>query len=87
MANHSSSKKSVRKTVKRTKINQARESRIKTFISKVEAAIAGGKKEEAQAALRTAQSEIMRGVTKNILKLNTASRKISRLSAKVKAVK
>ncbi|MEL6424088.1 MAG: 30S ribosomal protein S20, partial [Pseudomonadota bacterium] len=66
--------------------NKARRSRIRTFLRKVEEAIAGGDQPAAAEALRAAQPEIMRGVTKGILHKNTASRKMSRLSARVKAM-
>jgi small subunit ribosomal protein S20 len=84
MANHKSAEKRIRQTKKRTAENGARESRIRTFIKKVELAIASGKQAEAREALKTAQPEIMRGVTKGVLKIGTASRKISRLSARIK---
>ena len=84
MANHDSAKKAYRQTVKRTQINKSRKSMIKTFVKKVESAIATGSQAEATDALRKAQSEMMKGVKNNVLKLNTASRKISRLSQKVK---
>jgi small subunit ribosomal protein S20 len=84
MANHDSTKKSIRQSVKKTKINRDRITRVRTFIKKVEAAIASGVKEEANKALSVAQSEMMRSVSKGVLKINTVSRKISRLSAKVK---
>lgn len=87
MANHSSTKKSIRANVQRTAINTSRKSRVRTFLKKVEEAIAAGNKAPAQAALQAAQSEIMRAVGKGVFKLNTASRKISRLSARVKVLK
>ncbi|MDF2965566.1 MAG: ribosomal protein [Rickettsiaceae bacterium] len=86
MANHSSAKKAYRQTVKKTLINKSRKSMIKTFIKKVESAINSGAKTEASEALVKAQSEIMKGVKNNVLKLNTASRKISRLSLKIKSL-
>jgi small subunit ribosomal protein S20 len=86
MANHTSAEKRIRQTARRTATNRSREGRIKTSIKKVESAIASGKKSEAQAALRAAQPEIMRGVSKGALKKETASRKISRLSARVKSL-
>ena len=67
-------------------MNRDRIGRIRTFIKKVEAAITGGDKAVAQAALRTAQPEIHRGVTKGVLHKNTANRRLSRLSARVKAL-
>jgi small subunit ribosomal protein S20 len=86
MAHHQSAKKSIRQTERRTAVNRSRKSRVHTFIRKVEEAIASGNKTDAQAALRAAQPEIMVSVQKNLLKLNTASRKISRLSARIKAL-
>ncbi len=84
MANHKSAEKRIRQTATRTAVNRARESRIKTFIKKVETAIDAGKKSDAQAAFQAAQPEIMRGVSKGVLKLGTASRRLSRLSAAIK---
>jgi small subunit ribosomal protein S20 len=86
MANHKSTKKSIRKNVRSSDRNTQRTSRIKTFVTKVETAIAEGKKSDAQAAFQAAQPELMRGVTKGVYKLNTVSRKLSRLSAKIKAL-
>jgi small subunit ribosomal protein S20 len=86
MAHHKSAKKRIRRNARRTEINGARRSRIRTFINKVEAAISGGKKDDAAAALKAAQPEIQRGVTKGVLHKNTASRKISRLNARIKAM-
>ena len=86
MANHKSSKKSIKQIAKHTARNRDRVSRIKTFIKKVEEAITGTDKAAAQSALSIAQSEIMKGVTKGVLKLKTASRKVSRLAAKVKSI-
>ena len=86
MAHHSSAKKRIRQTAKRTEINRARTSRIRTFIKRVEQAVASGDRESAEHALRTAEPEIRRGVNKGVLKLNTASRRISRLSKKVNAM-
>ena len=86
MANIQSAKKRVRRNARRTSINHARMGRIRTFIKRVELAIEGGDKEVAQQALKAAQPEIMRGVTKGVLHRNTASRKVSRMSARVKAL-
>ena len=86
MANHKSAKKRIKQDEKRTLRNKMRKSRISTFIKKLETSIASGKKEEAQANFKSAQSEIFKGVTKGVVKKNTASRKISRLAAKVKAM-
>jgi small subunit ribosomal protein S20 len=83
MANHSSAKKAIRQTIRKTLVNKNRASKIKTYIKKVLQAVESGSQEAAKSALIVAQSEIMKGVTKNILKLNTASRKISRLSTKI----
>lgn len=87
MANHASAKKASRQTLKRTLINKSRNSRIKTCIKKVLQAIESGSVENARAAFVVAQSEVMMGVNKRILKLNTASRKISRLARRVKNMK
>jgi small subunit ribosomal protein S20 len=84
MPNIASSKKRVRTTAKRTAINQARKTRVRGFVRKVEEAIASGDKKAAEAALQAAQPEIMRGVSKGILHKNTGSRKVSRLAARVK---
>lgn len=86
MANSPQAKKRARQNEKRFAVNKARRSRIRTYLRKVEEAIASGDKEAATAALRAAQPEIMRGVTKGIFHKNTASRKVSRLSARVKAL-
>ena len=72
--------------MRRTEVNRARVSRIRTFIKKVEVAIGTGDKKAAQAALNAAEPEIMRGVTKGVLHHNTASRKVSRLSARIKVL-
>jgi len=86
MANHKSAKKRIIRNANRAEINKSRVSRIRTFIKKVETAISSGDKTVAQSALKEAQPEIMRGVTKGVLHKNTASRKVSRLAARVKAV-
>lgn len=86
MAHHKSAKKRIRQTASRTEVNRSRMSRIRTFIKKVETAIASGNPTEAHNALKTAQPEIMRGVSKGVLSLGTASRKVSRLAVRVKAV-
>ena len=85
MANHISAKKRIRRNAHRAAINGARMSRIRTFIKKVETALAAGDAGAAREALRVAQPEIQRGVTRGVLHRNTASRKISRLAARVKA--
>jgi len=86
MANTKSAKKMVRKIHKRTAVNGARRSRMRTFIRKVEDAIRAGDVTGAQAALRAAQPEIMRASSKGVIHKNTASRTIARLSGRVKAV-
>ncbi len=86
MANSAQSKKRARQNARRADINKARRSRIRTHLRKVEEAIASGDKDAAMAALRAAQPELMRGVTKGVFHKNTASRKMSRLSARVKAI-
>ena len=86
MANIKSAEKQARQALRRAAVNRARASRIKTEIKKVEAAIGAGSKEAAKAALKAAQPEIMRGANRGVLQKNTASRKISRLSARIKAL-
>jgi small subunit ribosomal protein S20 len=86
MANSPQSKKRARQNEARFAVNKARRSRIRTFIRKVEEAIASGDKSAAAAALQVAQPEMMRGVTKGVLHKNTVARKISRLAARVKAL-
>ncbi|MCL7465249.1 30S ribosomal protein S20 [Phaeovulum sp. NW3] len=86
MANTPQSKKRARQSERRNDVNKARRSRIRTFIRKVEEAIASGNAEAAVAALRAAQPEMARGVTKGVLHKNTVARKMSRLSARVKSL-
>lgn len=86
MANTASAQKRIRQTAKRTARNQARRSRMRTFVKKVETAIAGGDKDAAAAALVAAQPEMQRAATKGVVHANTISRKLSRLSARVKAL-
>jgi len=86
MANTPQSKKRARQNARRYEVNKARRSRIRTHLRKVEEAIASGDKDAAMAALRAAQPELMRGVTKGVYHKNTAARKMSRLSARVKAI-
>ncbi len=86
MANSPQSKKRARQNLRRFAVNKARRSRIRTYLRKVEEAIASGDKEAATSALRAAQPELMRGVTKGIFHKNTVSRKMSRLSSRVKAI-
>ncbi len=86
MANTASARKRIRQTAVRTERNAARKSRMRTFIKKVETAIASGDKAAAAEALRLAQPEAQRAVTKGVSHLNTVARKISRLSARIKAL-
>ncbi|MDA9214886.1 30S ribosomal protein S20 [Planktomarina temperata] len=86
MANSPQAKKRARQIERRTAVNKSRKSRIRTFLRAVEEAIASGDKAAATAALRAAQPELMRGVTKGIFHKNTASRKVSRLASRVKAL-
>ncbi|MCH2168829.1 MAG: 30S ribosomal protein S20 [Oceanicola sp.] len=86
MANSPQAKKRARQNERRFAINKARRSRIRTYLRKVEEAIASGDAAAAKAALQAAQPEMMRGVTKGVLHKNTVARKMSRLSARVKAL-
>jgi len=86
MANTTSAKKATRKIARRTAVNKARRSRVRGFVRKVEEAIASGDKALAQAAFQAAQPELMRAATKGVLHANTASRKVSRLANRVKAL-
>ena len=86
MANTPQSKKRARQNERRLAVNKARRSRIRTFLRKVEEAIASGDKDAAANALKAAQPELMRGVSKGVFHKNTAARKMSRLSARVKAM-
>lgn len=86
MAHHASAKKRIRQTIKETAINRAHRARVRTFIKKVEQAIASGNRTDAAAALRTAQPELMRGIRHGVLHRNTVARKLSRLSARIKAM-
>jgi small subunit ribosomal protein S20 len=86
MANTASAKKAARKAAKRTEINKARRSRLKTELRKVEEAIAAGKKDEALKAFAVAEPVLARSAQKGIIHGNTAGRKVSRLSARIKAM-
>ncbi|MCB9992523.1 MAG: 30S ribosomal protein S20 [Hyphomicrobiaceae bacterium] len=86
MANTPSAKKAVRKIAKRTAINKSNRSRMRTYLRKVEEAIASGNKADANAALKVAEPELHRAATKGVVHSNTASRKVSRLNARVKAM-
>ncbi len=87
MANHASAKKRIRTNARRNEINTSRTSRLRTFIKKVETAINGGDAKAAAEAYKVVQPEILRGVSKNVISKNTAARKLSRLSARIKALK
>lgn len=84
MANHKSAEKRNRQNARRASVNRTRENRIKSFLKKVETAIAAGDKPAAQKALKEAQPELMRGVSKGVVNKSAAARKMSRLSARIK---
>jgi small subunit ribosomal protein S20 len=86
MANTPQAKKRIRRNASRAAINHARISRIRTFVKQVESALAAGNKKQAAEALKMAQPELMRGVSRGVLHKNTASRKLSRLSKRVAAL-
>lgn len=86
MANHKSAKTRINRNSKRSVINGARRSRVRTFVKKVEAAIAASDKETAAAAFKTAESELMRSVRKGVFPMNKVARTVSRLSKKIKAL-
>ncbi len=86
MANTSSAKKRVRRDERRTEVNRARRSRIRTFVKRVENAIESNDKAAAEVAFVAAEPEIMRGVSRGVLHRNTASRKVSRLAARIKSL-
>jgi small subunit ribosomal protein S20 len=83
MPNIASAKKRVRRTAKRTAINHSRKSRVRNFTRKVEEALAKGDKKGAQEAMKAAEPEIMRGVSKGVIHKNTGSRKVSRLTKRI----
>ena len=87
MANHKSSKKRILRNNKRNEINSNRISRIRTYIKKVEIEISSENKDKANEAFKLAMPEIQRGVSKGLMHKNTASRKLSRLSNKIKSIK
>ena len=87
MANHKSSKKRILRNNKRNEINSNRISRIRTYIKKVETEISSENKDKANEAFKIAMPEIQRGVSKGLIHKNTASRKLSRLSNKIKSIK
>ena len=86
MAHHKSAKKRIRQPERRTEVNRARVSRIRTFVKKGETLIEGGDKALAAEALRAAEPELMRGVQAGVVHQNTASRKVSRLVARIKSL-
>jgi small subunit ribosomal protein S20 len=86
MANTKSAKKAIRVIAKKTEVNKDRRSRMRTFVRRVEEAIASGDKSAAESALRDAQPEIMRAAQKGVIHKNTASRKVSRFAQRVKAL-
>jgi small subunit ribosomal protein S20 len=86
MANYASARKRIRQIKRRTVVNRSRVGRIRTYVRRVELAIAEGDKVIAAAALKAAQPEMMRGVTKGVAHRNTVARGLSRLSARIKAM-
>ncbi|GGB48166.1 30S ribosomal protein S20 [Roseibium aquae] len=86
MANTPSAKKAARKIARRTAINKDRRSRVRTYLRKVEEAIASGDHGAATEAFKAAQPELMRAASKGVVHANTASRKVSRLNARIKAL-
>jgi small subunit ribosomal protein S20 len=84
MANTASARKRIRQTAVRTDRNRARRSRLRTFVKKVESAIAGGDKTAANEALRAAQPELQRAAGKGVIHKNTIARKLSRLTARIR---
>ncbi len=86
MANTASARKRIRQTARRTERNQARKSRMRTFVKKVELAIAGGDKTAAAAAFKAAQPEMQRAAGKGVIHDNTVSRKLSRLAKRIKSL-
>ena len=86
MAQHTSARKRIRRNRRREHVNRARTSRVRGSLRAVEAAIASGDGAAARAALRAAQPEVMRGVSRGVLHRNTAARRLSRLSARIKGM-
>jgi small subunit ribosomal protein S20 len=86
MPHHKSAEKRLRQTVKRTTINRARMSRVRTFVKKVEEAIASGNRADAQSAFQLAQPELHRATTKGVMHKNTVARKLSRMAARINAL-
>jgi small subunit ribosomal protein S20 len=86
MPHHKSAEKRLRQTEKRTTVNRARMSRVRTFVKKVETAIDSGDKPAAETALQAAQPELHRATTKGVMHRNTVARKLSRLAARINAL-
>jgi small subunit ribosomal protein S20 len=86
MANHPSAEKRNRQTQRRTEVNRARMSRLRGFVKKVETAIASGDKDAAKQAFADAAPEMQRGISKGVVHQRTVARKLSRLSARIKAL-
>ena len=86
MAHHKSAQKRIRSNARRAEVNTARVGRIRTFLKRVETAISTGNKESAQAEFKLAQPELQRGTTRGVIHRNTVSRKLSRLTARIKAM-
>jgi small subunit ribosomal protein S20 len=86
MANNPGAKKAIRKIARRTEVNKARRSRVRTYVRKFEEALAGGDVSVARTAFTEAQSELMRAVSKGVVHKNTGARKVSRLAAQLKKV-
>ncbi len=84
MANNPGAKKAIRKIAARTEVNKARRTRVRTFLRKFQEAVAGGDQAAAKTAFVTAESELMRAVSKGVVHKNTGSRKVSRLAAQLK---
>ena len=86
MANNPGAKKAIRKIERRTAVNKARRSRVRTFLRRFDDALKGGDVDAAKAAFIDAQSELMRAVSKGVVHKNTGARKVSRLAARLKKV-
>jgi small subunit ribosomal protein S20 len=86
MAHHKSAQKRIRSNARRAEVNTARVGRIRTFLKRVETAISAGNKDAAQAEFKLAQPELQRGTTRGVIHRNTVSRKLSRLTARIKAM-
>jgi small subunit ribosomal protein S20 len=86
MAHHKSAKKRIRSNARRAEVNTSRVGRIRTFLKRVEVAIGSGDKAAAQAEFKLAQPELQRGTTRGVIHINTVSRKLSRLTARIKAM-